>query len=341
MDANTAPRRPHFQYLIDVSGACNLRCPSCPVGNFVQGDFSDQKRTKGFMSLDLFRQVLDRIKRDNIGQSTLIVLYNWGEPLIHPEIATIIRMIREYGFNPAVSSNLNTDINLKAVVKENPGYFRVSLSGYQQSVYERTHRNGQINLVLSNMYRLRHYMDTLGVQFFVEVYYHIYHHNCGDDIVHIKMLSDKLGFRFNTQFAYFMPLDKVLKYLAGEALSAEDRQLVDNLLVKPEEQSQIAIPFARFAPDCTLRRDMIPINWDGTVPLCCNVFDYQYNVAPDFLAISHDELQARRYAHPLCGPCMSQGLHIMGENLPPDGARQLRALGNQRLTAAGSKIRFG
>lgn len=292
------------------------------------------------MSVDVFRQVLDKIKHDNIGQSTLIVLYNWGEPLIHPEIGKIIRMIHEYGFNTAISSNFNVDIDLKTVVSESPSYFRVSLSGYSQAIYEQTHRNGNINLVVSNLYRLRHYMDKFKKNINVEVYYHLYKHNCREDFLKIKEISERLNFRFNTQFAYYMPVEKILSYLSTGSAPPEDQPLIDNLLVRPEEQAAIAMPYVPQTNDCGLRRDMIPINWDGSVALCCGIYDYGLNVAPNFLELSHDEIQQRRYAHPLCGPCMSRGVPLMGENLPPEGARRLRELGNARLAEANSPIRF-
>jgi len=333
-------RRKSFQYLIDISGTCNLRCPSCPVGNFMRTDFQNDGRTKGFMSVDYFKSIMERIKKDRIGQSTLIVLYNWGEPLIHPEIAKVIETVHQYGFNVAVSSNLSNESDLKNIVKAQPNYFRASISGYKQDVYGRSHRGGDVSLVISNLYRLRHYMTKFGKDFFVEVYYHIYRHNCGDDIAKIKSIADDLKFRFNTQFAYYMPIEKMMKAIEGEPLSEEDKSLVDNLLISPKEQSDVAVNFINSASDCTLRRDMIAINWDGSVPLCCGVYDYQHNVAPDFLSMTHDEIQALRYGNKFCGRCMAKGGHLIGENLPPEGTRQLRALGNVRLAECGSKVQF-
>lgn len=39
-----------FHYFIDVVGGCNLRCPSCPVGNSPEADHS-----KGLMDVQLFK----------------------------------------------------------------------------------------------------------------------------------------------------------------------------------------------------------------------------------------------------------------------------------------------
>jgi hypothetical protein len=61
--------------------------------------------------------------------------------------------------------------------------------------------------------------------------------------------------------------------------------------------------------DCLLRSEQTAINSDGSVALCCTVFDLEHTIAPSFLDVDHRELQKRKYEHPLCGECMENGLH--------------------------------
>ena len=51
------------------------------------------------------------------------------------------------------------------------------------------------------------------------------------------------------------------------------------------------------------------INADGSVALCCAVFDNKYNIADNFLEISHADLQKLKYSHPLCEECMRHGVY--------------------------------
>jgi MoaA/NifB/PqqE/SkfB family radical SAM enzyme len=69
-----------FIYNIEVAGMCNLRCPSCPVGNTKATDLQEP-RPKGLMQPSLFYKILEKIQRDHPHSAeTLVRLYSWGEP---------------------------------------------------------------------------------------------------------------------------------------------------------------------------------------------------------------------------------------------------------------------
>ena len=71
--------RPQMAFYIDVFGFCNLRCPSCPVGNW-----SDDPAVfhHGLMSKELLGAILDKAMRECRVRS--VGLFNWTEPLLHP-----------------------------------------------------------------------------------------------------------------------------------------------------------------------------------------------------------------------------------------------------------------
>src|SRR4029077_12200269 len=47
-----------YIFVIDIVVACNLRCPTCPVGN-------SPERPKGFMDLALFERIIAKIRQDS------------------------------------------------------------------------------------------------------------------------------------------------------------------------------------------------------------------------------------------------------------------------------------
>src|SRR5437763_15875456 len=81
-----------FIFYIDVFSYCNLRCPSCLVGARY-GALSEWPR--GLMSQDLLGRILDKA----VGECRIeaVGLYNWTEPLLHPEIASLVRAVKWRG----------------------------------------------------------------------------------------------------------------------------------------------------------------------------------------------------------------------------------------------------
>ncbi|MDM8568421.1 hypothetical protein QUF50_02680 [Thiotrichales bacterium HSG1] len=325
--------KPHFTlYFIDIVGACNLRCPSCPVGNFQSNDFVNQSRPKGFMQLSLFEDILDKIKReDNEHEYVVIGVYNWGEPLLHPEYPKFIDAIKSRGFYAEVSTNLNVK-KVKDVVSFAPHKLIISLSGYHREVYAKTHSNGDANLMVSNLYKLRYYMDKLKQNFAVEISYHLYEHNVGEDLERMMCIANDLGFHFSSELTLLMPLEKNFKYLRGEQLSELEQKLISLMLIKPEEQLKLAQPYKNTS--CSLL-NWKTINFDGSMATCCAVYDYEYNITNNFLKVSHTELEERKRNSSLCKRCMVQGLHALATYTARD---ELDKLINERLQKFGSKI---
>ena len=68
-----------FNYQVDVAGMCNLRCISCPRGNW------PRHRKPGLMSATTYAGLVDKILRDD-PWTGIVTLYNWGEPLLNPEL---------------------------------------------------------------------------------------------------------------------------------------------------------------------------------------------------------------------------------------------------------------
>lgn len=55
-----------FYYLIDIVGSCNLKCPSCPVGNY------EEQPTKGLMSLETYKRILHKISIEHPGEKIFV-----------------------------------------------------------------------------------------------------------------------------------------------------------------------------------------------------------------------------------------------------------------------------
>jgi hypothetical protein len=260
------------------------------------------------MSFSLYKSIIDKIKRE-YGQcedKPTIYLYNWGECFLHPQLDEFVRYGLENNFDIGLSTNLNIDVDLKKIVNAKPTWLRISFSGFYQPTYEKGHRKGNINIVKSNLYKLRYYMDSAGVDFPVQMLYHVYRDNMGDEFSSSFNLARELKFGFLIGWAYFMPLEKVMGYLSGKVLTNDEQQLLQRLLLPIETQVEIGKSIV--LSDCPLRMIQTVINHDGTVQLCCAVYDPKYTISDSFLDNTQDELQVLKYAHPFCKGCMAQNL---------------------------------
>lgn len=290
-----------FVYVIDVTGTCNLRCPSCPVGNF-----RDANRPKGFMELELFRGIIEKICREHVADKPNIWLFNWGEPLLHPRLPEMIAILRQHGLYSLLSSNLNIKTGLEEAIRSGPDELKISLSGFTQEPYSLTHAKGKIELVKQNMALIREYLDKYQGSTKVWVGLHVYRHN-RHELAAIEQLCQSLGFGFSAVQAFYQPIEKMMALVEGKETPA-DSQFLANFIEHP--LTMLANKRQAIDPslDCELRFNMTTINYDGSVALCCGVYDYQNMLGVNFMDAAHEDIQALKYKNPFCKKCYDYGL---------------------------------
>jgi MoaA/NifB/PqqE/SkfB family radical SAM enzyme len=302
-----------YIYVIDVVGTCNLRCPTCPVGN-------SEARALGFMDMALFDQVLDKIRRESPSPSPVINLFNWGEPLLHPKLPEMIRKIKAAGMRAHLSSNLNIKRGLAEVVAAGPDDLKISISGFSPETYGRTHARGNLELVKANMRALRAEIDRTGAATRVWVGHHIYKSN-RHEMAPLKAMCDELGFDYSPMAAFYMPLERVLENLEGQ-VNPRDKGIVADLLHTPGEVRAAAARGRSDRFDCELRFNQTVINHDGTVALCCTVYEGQNMLGVSFLDEDFASLEARKYEHSFCDRCMASGSQYVPAELDVIADRQ-------------------
>jgi sulfatase maturation enzyme AslB (radical SAM superfamily) len=79
---------------LELTNRCNLRCSFCPTGN------GRMQRARGRMSTRLFRSVLERSR-----PLEFVLLFQWGEPLLHPHVARLARLARRLGSRTFLTTN--------------------------------------------------------------------------------------------------------------------------------------------------------------------------------------------------------------------------------------------
>lgn len=294
--------KPQFSFYIDILGTCNLRCPSCPVGNT-----AEVKNPQGVMSPETLERILQKAIQEC--QITNVGLYNWAEPLLHPKLPEMIRVINKLGLKCDLSTNLNKIFHLKEVISENPSSIRISLSGFTQETYGKTHKRGDIEQVKKNMFRLAEIKAETNVETIITVAFHRYLSNLNDELP-MKVFSEQLGFEFNPMWAVWLPLEKVLSTLGEEGygtISSDDQALIANLALPLKEALKVAQ--SRNNLHCYLQESVLILDVLGRVQLCCGVYDSKRFTVSNYLETPINEIQALRSVHTTCNLCKKYGVH--------------------------------
>jgi len=127
--------------MIEPTNLCNLRCSLCPSGN------GTLKRPRGMMDMALYRDLINEIHR-HIG---VLILWNQGEPFLHPQIWQMINTAVQRGIYVLTSSNLSMPIDLQRLLDSGLQHLIVSMDGISAATYDQYRINGDFELVMRNM----------------------------------------------------------------------------------------------------------------------------------------------------------------------------------------------
>lgn len=296
-----------YVYAIDIVGGCNLRCPTCPVG---QG----ASLPKGLMQRDLFQRILRKAVRDQAPHRPDIWLFNWGEPLLHPQVADFIRDVHAVGLESFLSTNLNHGERINAVMQANPQQLKVSLSSLRQEAYGQTHARGDIQRVIRHLHQLAEARDRYRATTRIWIGHHLYRHTVQDQAA-VQALAQSLGFGYAPSTAIVAPIETALRLVTTGPGPHDDPTLLEQLLVPPAQiaQSSRARRSGRF--DCELRFNMTSIQYDGQVTLCCASTQALAPAPVAFLDHEPAALDRMKYGHAFCQTCTRHNLHLTTADL--------------------------
>jgi radical SAM protein with 4Fe4S-binding SPASM domain len=130
---------------VELTDHCNLACPSCPQPHMT-GE-------KGFMTMDLFRKVVDECCRHP--SFTSLVFTGYGEPLLHPDLCAMsryakergVRIVRTYTNAKSLNRDRTDELLLDSAVDE----ITLSLNGADAESYARIKGSTDFEHVVGNI----------------------------------------------------------------------------------------------------------------------------------------------------------------------------------------------
>jgi radical SAM protein with 4Fe4S-binding SPASM domain len=149
--STVAPRPRRLQ--VEVTGACNLRCRMCLVRYRPKIG-----REEGAFPLDRYLTLLDALP-----ELEQVTLQGLGEPLLHPDLVTMVAAAKQRGIRVGFNTNgtLLTEPKAEALVTAGLDWLHVSVDGATARTFEQIRDGARFPQVLRNLRRLVAVRDRL------------------------------------------------------------------------------------------------------------------------------------------------------------------------------------
>lgn len=141
---------------INPTPVCNLRCRGCRGRSY-----RSPNESPVVMSLPVFRRIVEQVAPT----ACLAVLYDEGEPLLHPRIVDMVRIADAANLSTSISSNLSfemSDEQVDRLVTSGLDRLIVALDGMTQATYARYRVGGDVERVKTNFERIVRARRRLG-----------------------------------------------------------------------------------------------------------------------------------------------------------------------------------
>jgi len=268
-------------YYIDIVDACNLRCRTCVRGQ------RKMKNSQERMTLIEFKKILAKIKENG---ATIVGLFNWTEPFLHPEIHKFVEEIVVNDLRCILSSNLALS-NMSALndtLNAGVSELSVSVSGFTNEIYQINHSGGDVEVVKQNLTAISKYLSISNLGINVYVKYLEFDYN-KDEIAVFKKFSESLGLNFSVHPAAGNPFAPIPNDILTSNENTVDIQEVRSL--------------GKSLNPCELLFDAVALDYKGDVYLCCAYGNFENCRIGNYLEMNYEKMMLSRLFHPQCRNC--------------------------------------
>lgn len=119
---------------------CQLNCPHCPRIKAIAG------QEIGHMNIADYQRLMAEVGP----YLAAIAFWQWGEPLLHPQITEMIRIAHDFNILTFVSTNGQVDLHsfdMQAFIESGLDMLIISMDGFSQEVYEKFRQGGSVQSV--------------------------------------------------------------------------------------------------------------------------------------------------------------------------------------------------
>ncbi|MBF0448648.1 MAG: radical SAM protein [Magnetococcales bacterium] len=298
--------KPFENLFFELVGSCNAKCHWC-----VTGGGSEYVPPKSFVDVERFAQVLDYyLQRGVIDCDTIVYLFSWGEPTLHPDFNKIIRLLNDRQLGFGLSTNASLPINLESESMSNLKAMTISMPGFSQSSYDKVH-GFKIEKILINIDKILTDLKEAGFKKKVKLAFHVYQFNLLEIRSAIRHFSTR-NVQFVPYLAYVNDYNRSVAYLKKTLPADEMYKLSQELLLYYVDDLISAQPADWQCPQW----DVLNLDENCNVINCCSVpkghEDYRICSA---LELDSETLKSIKRKSSICTECMTTGSAYWGHNV--------------------------
>lgn len=243
---------------LEPTNVCTMKCPTCPTGA------GKLNRPKGMMSLENYKKIIDQVR----GYTKKLVLFNYGEPFIHPEIIEMIKYAKAADIFLKISTNgeffKDRDFCLK-LIKSGLDSLIICLDGADDETLKKFRVNTNFDHIIQSFKTVVEIKKELNLKTpLIELQFILMKHN-----EHQREKMKKI--------AYDLGVDVYAEKTAGIDINDPDFQRLaaellptDSSLTRYEKLADGSFKLkGEIANSCWQALNSMVINCDGNVVPCC------------------------------------------------------------------------
>ena len=249
------------------------------------------------MPIRQFEKILQKAKREGFN---IIGLYNWTEPFLNKRLENYVSMVKKYGLYCGLSSNLSIKPTTYTNVIQNAlragvDSMLVSVSGFNQEIYEINHVGGNIEWVKENLEMIALMKKKRQIKTRIFLKFIKFDYNRHEEEL-LRNYASKIQIEFEIIDGQGDPRGTILDVGSEEKISLQIVNFTGS--AKPANDTNSAIHEV-----CPLVFDSLLINHKGMAYLCCAFPSYKSLEIGSYLEMPEKDLLVQRHNHPFCSSC--------------------------------------
>lgn len=289
---------PYKTVYFDIVGFCNARCPYCLTGG-------RREQYQGVIAPELFECALTRLQRSGaIDSGSIISLYNWGEPLLHPGLHEIVGILNKLGLRYAISTNASKIPVVDDEMTRNLDHAIFSLSGFSQESYNRIH-GFNIETIKRNIITYTDACRAHGFRGDFIMFYHVYRFNTGE-LKACEKFATRHGIIFSPYHAILNHWHDLSAFSQGALPPGRVKEISDDLFGLDEMAEIMRRSPAMY--QCP-QHGYLTITEKADILVCCQTpKDDNDVICGNILRDEMDDIVKKKTAMLVCRECIRSGL---------------------------------